>query len=808
MVFHGKNRNPSFETGVFMILISFGLMLTALTTLMVELSLIRVFDVIWTSNLAYMVITCAMFCLGLAGVISTIKPLSPDSSPRRILAFWALLYGLFTLLILPILNALSRVSADIFQHPIQGILYSFGIYTTLAVPFFCAGMIFSTIFSAFSDKIQSLYFWDLTGAAIGCIVLIPMLPMIGPGGILFAACALCLIASACFIGKTKFLCLSLVAAALLVSIPVLKRPAYIDFSEHGSKRGILSWKERNRLEITVWDPISKIDVIDTLTKKWIAYDGGSQTSYIYPFDGNHADIRQGMPEGANRHFWERMVLISHFLKRDSNQRVLVIGSAGGQETRAALMYGAGHVDAIELVHSVVQLCKTVYARYAGYIFNDPRVNARTGEGRSYLRTVKIPYDIIQIFSNHTSSSIAAGNGAMESNYLQTAEAYKDYFEHLSANGILHINHHIYPRIVTTAALGWKMAGRSDFQRHVAVYEAPGVQDNLPTILIKMSPWTPEEVEEMNRFFQGNRVLVENPLHPEKSFLSPEFYTGDLPKDLVEKIPFRITPPLDDKPYFGFLRKHIRTLKPDPKSFLNISTAMLLNEQLSNGIPMDWVHLFITAAAAILFSIVFLFIPLLFSSVGRSPWDRKLPTLSYFSCLGAGFILIELTFIQLFMKVIGYPLYTYSTVVFSLLAGAGTGSYLSGRLGIDIRKKWQIPFLGIIGWGLALLGLHQTLFQLLLASPTAIRIAVSFLLIIPLGFFMGMPFPLGILVIRNRHAGAIAWVWAMNGFFTVIGGLISVILSVAVGFHWTLIAALLTYLAAAILFNMIRKDALS
>uniref|UniRef100_A0A7C4MQD1 Spermidine synthase n=1 Tax=Desulfatirhabdium butyrativorans TaxID=340467 RepID=A0A7C4MQD1_9BACT len=790
---------------MYMTFVSAGLMLIALTTLMLELTLIRVFDVIWTSNLAYMVITCAMFCIGLAGVISTIKPISTDSRPNRILAFWSIFYGISALSILPILNGLSKLSANIFTHPIQGILYSFCIYSILAVPFFSAGMIFSVVFSAFSEKIQSLYFWDLTGAALGCIVLIPILPLIGPGGILFLAFGFCLIAAACFIGRKTWLLLSLGLTAALVSIPILNYPKYIDFKEHSAKRSLLTWKERGRIEKTVWDPISKIDVIDITIKKWIAYDGGTQTSYIYPFDGNHAAIRQGMPEGADRHFWERMVLISHFLKRDSNQRVLVIGSAGGQETRAALMYGAGHIDAIELVDTVVRLGKETYARYAGYIFNDPRVNAQTGEGRSYLRTVQTPYDIIQIFSNHTSSSIAAGNGALESNYLQTAEAYKDYFDHLSPNGILHINHHIYPRIVTTAARGWKMSGRTDFQHHVAVYEAPGVQDNLPTILIKMSPWTSEELEEANRFFHGNRVLVEHPLAPEKSFLSAEFYSGEMSEELLDRIPFRIDPPTDDRPYFGFLRKHAHPLHPDPKSFLNLSTAMLLNAQLTaNGIPMDWIHLFVTGAASILFSIVFLFVPLLFSQVGRSPWSGKGYTLAYFSCLGAGFILIELMFIQLFMKVIGYPLYTYAAVVFSLLAGAGSGSYLSGRIGVQPDNRWHIPFWGIITWGLVLLTMHDTFFRLLLAEPTWLRIGISFLLILPLGFFMGMPFPLGILAIRNRHPGTIAWVWAMNGFFTVIGGLISVLLAIRVGYQWTLLLALTVYAVAALLFVRLQQ----
>jgi hypothetical protein len=69
-------------------------------------------------------------------------------------------------------------------------------------------------------------------------------------------------------------------------------------------------------------------------------------------------------------------------------------------------------------------------------------------------------------SNHTSSSIAAGSGALSATYLQTTDAYKEYFSHLKEDGILHINHHIYPRMVLTAAKAWQELGLTDFKKHV------------------------------------------------------------------------------------------------------------------------------------------------------------------------------------------------------------------------------------------------------------------------------------------------------------------------------------------------------
>ncbi len=220
--------------------------------------------------------------------------------------------------------------------------------------------------------------------------------------------------------------------------------------------------------------------------KHISYDGGNQSSRLFQLTMTPKDLRALFEAGQGNisdHFWFGGVLASHYLKRDQNYDALIVGSAGGQEVKAALMYGAGHIDAVEMVGTVIDLAKNTYRDYIGRIFDDPRVTAIEGEGRSFLRSTDKQYDVIQIFSNHISSTAAAG-GAMGTVYLQTVEAYEEYFEHLKADGILHINHHIYPRLVATAALAWKRMGyKSDFQDHVVVLERSDLpEDRLPTLL--------------------------------------------------------------------------------------------------------------------------------------------------------------------------------------------------------------------------------------------------------------------------------------------------------------------------------------
>ena len=69
------------------------------------------------------------------------------------------------------------------------------------------------------------------------------------------------------------------------------------------------------------------------------------------------------------------------------------------------------------------------------------------------------------------------------------------------------------------------------------------------------------------------------------------------------------------------------------------------------------------------------------------------------------------------------------------------------------------------------------------------------MIFPLAFFLGMPFPLGILAVQRKPEGTVAWAWAFNGLFTVIGGIFCAIFSVYFGFQLTMSVAILIYIVA-------------
>ena len=776
------------------------LLLLSMASLMTEISLIRVFDVLFYPNISYMIITCSLFAYGLAGVYAAIKPIPIAANHRKKFGKLALLLALSVGAILPVVNLLPFDLNKLSTEPIRQLLYLGGVYLILALPFFLTGLIVSAVFSAFPSRIQSLYFWDLVGAAFGSVVVIPLISLIGPGGLLFFSTAISMIASALFMNRKSWSGIVCIVSLALFIAPIAHSPRYFDFKEHQGKRGVRLAREQGIIEKTIWDPISKIDIIKYDHLRYIAYDGGSQTSLFYPFNGDFQALRNNLPNQLTLHFWQRGVLASHYLKEGTHPNVLVIGSAGGQEIKAALLYGANHVDGVEMVGSVVKLGKTDYSNYIGGLFRHPLVSVYIADGRSFLQSSNVKYDIIQIFSNHTSSSVAAGTGAIATNYLQTSNAYRGYFSHLSENGVLHINHFYYPRMITTAALAWSQMGRSNFEQHVVVYENDQ-DETLPTLLIKMQPWSSDELERVKQFFMSDLpgesikyTLVVDPLSPENNLVPLSYFSGNLPAEAVQASQSQIEPATDDWPYFNLSEKD---LNPFSNGVIQSLKGPL------DELPQGLITLYMTGVVALFYAVLFIVIPLFFSSAGKQRWPNKFNSLLYFSCLGAGFIIIEFVFIQLFIHLIGSPLYTYSMVLFTMLLAAGIGSITSNRWQITPGFRWFVPFIGIFFALAFLLVVYPNAQETLLAASLPVRIVSAILFIFPVSFFLGMPFPLGILALEHKLKGSIAWAWGMNGLFTVVGSLLGVVSSIEWGFKTTLGIAGVIYVLAFFIFSRIR-----
>jgi hypothetical protein len=189
--------------------------------------------------------------------------------------------------------------------------------------------------------------------------------------------------------------------------------------------------------------------------------------------------------------------------------------------------------------------------------------------------------------------------------------------------------------------------------------------------------------------------------------------------------------------------------------------------------------------------LFLIVPLMISAEART--GAKWMPLIYFVAIGLGYIAVEITLIQRLVLFLGHPIYAMTVVVFLMLLSSGAGSMMSRRFFADARRVRAafgvvIGLLAIYYFALspllhALIGLNQT-----------VKIAIAALLIIPLGFAMGMPFPSGLRMLGEARGddNLVEWAWAMNAASSVLGSVLSMAIAIQFGLGVTLICGALAY----------------
>ena len=915
--------------------ISLGVAAISFAVLIMELSMIRIMEVILAPNTGYMALTSAMFALGLGGIYLYLFPIGQDHL-KRVLGRLAIGFSILAPMVIVIFNTLPFGFEINQQNILLQILCWLGMYLALVLPFFTAGLALALIFQTYSKDISRLYFYDLIAAGSACLIFIPLMPSFGPGGLILVASAASLVAYICFArpSKTVTVLVSLIIAGLIAT-PIVK-DNYIEFEGHANKRGNDEMIEKGKRFMVKWDPVSKLDILNSRPNALLfSIDGGSQGSWLGRFNGDFSYFDNVRKEQPETYFFGRNSIVHHLAdSKGIEPDVLIIGSSAGGETKAAIAFGARQIDAVELVGAIINAERNEFKDYGGGIYNHPTVTPIIGEGRSYLRSTDKRYDIIQMFSNHSTTSITQGATAAGVAYLQTIEAYLEYFDHLKDDGMMQINHHIYPRMLTTAAQAWHQSGRTQFWKHVLVIE-PRIADTLPTLLLKMQPWTQADVDTVvsyvNRkksfeairpkrnnpservtadnfyetmltakgtfitgiqfavgtymqngleydiqveLFDNNRQLIRqavipgrliadnavatanfdvladtqgndyfvrvsapganekngfsiwqskggsasmnfvpgvevptnfiafNPLDDTENIVSNDLLKSPFPYAIADELPWDLTPVTDFSPFFSMTRKNLDLLEINKENVLDANTAYLLNTQLNGGYPKDWIHLIVVGAVSIVFSLIFIAIPLLRTNFKQSTWPGMSADIVYFACLGLGFIMLQVVLIQIFHKLIGFPVHTFVLVISTMLLSAGLGSVCSIKFLKMVGNRTSVVFLMIIVYGLLFIFSFEKLFYLLLSYSLPIRLLCGAIMIAPLSFFMGMPFPIGILGLSSNNQAAIPWAWALNGFFTVLGGYLAIIISINSSFTTVLFLSLVIYAVALL---VVRKS---
>ena len=172
-------------------------------------------------------------------------------------------------------------------------------------------------------------------------------------------------------------------------------------------------------------------------------------------------------------------------------------------------------------------------------------------------------------------------------------------------------------------------------------------------------------------------------------------------------------------------------------------------------------------------------------------------LTYFFCLGLAFLFIEIAFIQKFILILYHPLYAVTVVLSAFLLSAGAGSQMSKKLSQSAAKSGIMLPVAVISVVSICYSLgFQSITDFLLETGNISRYLFSILLIAPLGFCMGMPFPMALASISQTTPALIPWAWGINGCASVISAILATLIATQFGFTVLIFLALGLYCLAA------------
>jgi SAM-dependent methyltransferase len=786
----------------------FSIALISAAALAYEVLLMRLFSIIQWHHFAYMIISLALLGYGVSG---TFLALSRRWLEGRFLTAYivnAALFGLGAVICFRLAQAVPFNALEVLWDPQQP-LWLLLVFLLLFLPFFCAANCICLSFSEYSERLHRVYCYDLIGAGVGAVAIIGLLFIITPSTALQVIGAVGLLSAAvawreCAL-KPRWPVLVLLSAAIVMLLPGAGFSLQVsEFKGLSQALRILNAQQLDQRS----SPLGQLTTVASPSVPFRHSPGLSlntpglipeQLAVFTDADGLSVMTRfDGDTEKLVHLDYQSSALAYHLLEQPS---VLVLGAGGGAEVLQALYHRASHIDAVELNPQMVELVNREFADFTGAIYAHPGVTVYNSEARGFVSEDKQRYDLIQVALIDSFGASSAGLYALSENYLYTLEAFSQYLERLEPGGILSITRwiRIPPRdslkIFATVTEALAQAGIGNPGRRLAMIRSW----NTSTLLVKNGEFTADDITNLKTFSRERSFdLVHYPgiskdeANRFNQLQQPWFFAavGELlgagRADFMDDYKFNIRPTSDNRPYFS--------------NFLKWETLPeLLTLRNRGGMPLlEWGYLVlvVTLVLALLVSFLMVILPLWFQrSKDEKPQGLRWRMLVYFPAVGIAFMFIEIAFIQKFILFLHHPLYAVSVVLCAFLVFAGLGSLYSTRWRRAISLTGITVGIGAIS--LLYVLLLPLLFDWLAQIPIGFKVPVTVLLIAPLAFLMGMPFPIGLGMISDRLPAWIPWAWGINGCASVVSAILATLLAIHLGFIFVIVSAVLAYLLASL-----------
>jgi hypothetical protein len=780
----------------------------SLSTLTFEVLLTRVFSIGQWNHLSFMVISIALFGFGASGTFLSLVDIRKKAWMQRIqsrigLDILLYLYSFSAILSFLVLNHLPLDYFRLAVEPIQ-VIYLLIAYLLPALPFFFSGMLISLAYIAVPEKTGVVYFASMSGSALGAALPIPLLPLLGEGKLIIvsaliplipaifstihphfknidaiknrkmqrffsAACSLALIFSALFIlGPAGHKLTQVKPSPYKALSQIMQFPATRIVETKTSIRGRF---ERIETPYIRYAPGLSLKYTDTLPGQNAVFKDGDNQFALYDIQNLPADIR----------FAKHLLSYAAYYLRPRPENVLLIVSGGGLSIPCALASGAGQISIVE---QSPQIAGILNQQYRHKIINK--------NPRAFLARDDQDYDIIHIENWGTS---IPGSGALDQEHFFTIEAFAEYLSHLKPGGLITVSRKLLLppsdslRLWATAFEAVEKAGIHNPAEHLAILR------NFDTFSLIVSNsiidfkrlaefaatgnFDPVFQQGMDRKMANRFHIFDKPYHFEAINQLAEMYRAGRQNDFFRHYLLDVAPQSDMRPFPG------RFLKWSKVKMLYRSMGSRLYALFMSG----EIVVSVVFAETLFIALILLILPLLVSTRGNQ--KPKLSRNIYFFAVGAGFMLSEIYFIKRFIILVGDPVMSFTLVIAGILFFTCLG-------GIWVQKKSRHNLrllLAILSVALVMeVAAIELLVPYMLEYSSAMRLIFSLLFLLPAGFLMGMPFPIGMRFLLDTPVQR-AYAWSVNGCASVLSAIVAAQIAISWGIPVIAAAGVLAYVAA-------------
>jgi hypothetical protein len=785
-----------------------GVFLVAMATLMLQVLLTRIISVSAWYHLAFFVISLGMLGMTAGAVLVFVAParFRKEQVPVR-LAQSAWGFAAAT----PLCVGLMMANPLVPVTDLMSFVALLGSGGAMALPFTLAGTTLALALTRAGLPASIAYGFDLTGAALGCVAVIPLLDVIdAPSGVLAASAVGALGASAFALASGRLRWTSLASALLLAGLAMANataespplRPAWVKgVRESSASFKYVLWNTYSRVTVgpavvqqpSFWAPAPRLPrgVIEAQASRLLLIDGAAATVMV----------RLGPSLSDHRYLAWDLTAFAHRLRPEGAAAVLGVG--GGRDVLEAARVGHFPVVGVEINELIVGLHRDVMPKFSG-LTRIPGVELVCDEARSYMARETREFSVVTMSLIDTWASTGAGAYSLTENGLYTREAWQIFMRRLAPDGIFTVSrwYHESSPGETARMLGLAMEtlyamGVERPLDHIVLLQV----GNLATLLVSRPAFSRSDLDRVDSeaAAMGVNVLLTPraaAVHPTLAALTRQPDRAAL-WDWAGRQSLDLTPPTDQRPFFFSMLKPSTWLMSREKVD-RLDVSFLGNLQATQT-------LVYAVLVAVLLTLVTVIAPM------WSRW-RDFPALAradvlaacgYFALIGVGFMYVEIGLLSRLNVFLGRPTLALAVLLAGLIFFTGLGSILSGRISLAGRTLAVFyPWLPAASIGLTSLALTWTM-HAFEAGSMSTRIGVSLALIAPTALALGLGFPLGLglcermeqRVLGNRPEGSALgpWLWGINGAFGVCASGLALGTSMAFGIDVTMYVGGVCYL---------------